>query len=95
MGIFRENLMKTLISIATIATIAFFTVEFRPSRSPSLIKSITKPECTIKGNIAFNNGNKVYHLPGMEDYESTVIDPAKGEKWFCTKSEAIANGLFN
>ncbi|HHP7229822.1 MAG TPA: hypothetical protein ACFCUY_03060 [Xenococcaceae cyanobacterium] len=84
--------MKTLITIATMATIAFFTIEFSPSRSPSLIKSVTKPECIIKGNISFNKGNKVYHLPGMEDYESTVIDPAKGEKWFCTESEAISSG---
>jgi hypothetical protein len=28
----------------------------------------------------------------MEDYESTVIDPQSGEKWFCTESEAINNG---
>jgi hypothetical protein len=28
----------------------------------------------------------------MEDYENTIIDPMKGEKWFCTESEAIANG---
>jgi hypothetical protein len=75
-----------------IAVIAFFTIESHPSRSPSLIKSVTKPECTIKGNISFNNSNKVYHLPFQEDYESTVIDPAKREKWFCTESEAIANG---
>ena len=84
--------MKTFSSIATIATIAFFTMELRPSRSPSLIKSFTKPECMIKGNISLNKGNKVYHLPGMEDYESTIIDPAKGEKWFCTETEAIARG---
>ena len=84
--------MKTLITIATMATIAFFTIELRPSRSPSLIKSVTEPECIIKSNISFNKGNKVYHLPGMEDYKSTIIDPVKGEKWFCTESEAIARG---
>jgi hypothetical protein len=28
----------------------------------------------------------------MEDYENTIIDPMKGEKWFCTESEEIANG---
>lgn len=39
-----------------------------------------------------NSGNKLYHLPGMEDYENTVIDPSKEEKWFCTEAEAIANG---
>lgn len=39
-----------------------------------------------------NTGNKIYHLPGMEDYELTLINPTKGEKWFCTESDAIANG---
>ena len=53
---------------------------------------VNKPGCNIKGNISHNTGNKVYHLPGMEDYESTEIDPAKGEKWFCSESDAIANG---
>ncbi|WP_449240187.1 hypothetical protein [Coleofasciculus chthonoplastes] len=28
----------------------------------------------------------------MEDYQSTIIDPAKGERWFCTESEAIESG---
>ncbi|AHJ28062.1 hypothetical protein NSP_17280 [Nodularia spumigena CCY9414] len=37
-------------------------------------------------------GSKIYHLPGMKYYESTVINPAVGERWFCTESEAIANG---
>lgn len=63
-----------------------------PNRSPSPITSITKPKCTIKGNISQNTDSKIYHLSGMEDYESTVIDAARGEKWFCTESEAIANG---
>ena len=48
--------------------------------------------CNIKGNISIGTGNKIYHLPGMEDYEITVIDPDTGERWFCTESEAIANG---
>jgi hypothetical protein len=54
--------------------------------------AIANPECTIKGNISVDTGNKIYHLPGMEDYESTVIDPNKGEKWFCKELDAIANG---
>ena len=55
-------------------------------------KFVNKPGCNIKGNISHNTGSKVYHLPGMEDYESTVIDPTKGERWFCSESEAIASG---
>jgi len=48
--------------------------------------------CNIKGNISWNTGNKLYHLPNMEDYATTNIDVSKGEKWFCTESEAIASG---
>ena len=48
--------------------------------------------CNIKGNIPWNTGNKLYHLPNMEDYATTNIDVSKGEKWFCTESEAIASG---
>ena len=50
-----------------------------------------KPECLIKGNISVSSGKKWYHLPGMEDYEKTRIDPLKGEKWFCTEEEARKN----
>ncbi|MEC4991342.1 MAG: cold shock domain-containing protein [Oscillatoria sp. PMC 1068.18] len=88
----QKSLLKTIVGVLILAGIALFTMQFNPSRSPSLITSIAKPECIIKGNISISTGNKIYHLPGMEDYESTVIDPAKGERWFCTESEAIANG---
>jgi cold shock CspA family protein len=88
----KRGLIKTVISIGTIAVIALVVREFSSSRSPSTVTSITEPGCTIKGNISIGTGNKVYHVPGMEDYESTVIDPTKGERWFCTESEAIANG---
>lgn len=88
----KRGLMEIAMSIGIMAVIALFVMQFSPSRSPSPVTSITKPECTIKGNISIDTGNKIYHLPGMEDYESTVIDPTKGEKWFCTESEAIEDG---
>lgn len=88
----KRGVLETVVGIGIIAVIVVLTKEFSPSRSPSPITSIAKPECTIKGNISIDTGNKVYHLRGMEDYESTVIDPASGERWFCTESEAMANG---
>lgn len=88
----KPGLPKTFIGVPIVFILALFIIEFYPSRSPSLIQSITKPECKIKGNISINTGRKLYHLPGMEGYNSTVIDRTKGEKWFCQESEAIANG---
>lgn len=72
--------------------IAIFINEMRASKSPSLISLLTKPECNIKGNISVESGHKIYHVLGAEDYESTIIDLSKGERWFCSESEAIANG---
>lgn len=48
--------------------------------------------CVIKGNISFDTGEKIYHLPDQEYYDATEINPAYGEKWFCTEEEAESNG---
>ncbi len=88
----KRGLLGTVVGMIIMGVISLSAIEFTPSRSPSPIASITKPKCTIKGNISQNTDSKIYHLSGMEDYESTVIDAARGEKWFCTESEAIANG---
>ena len=50
-----------------------------------------QPGCQIKGNIN-SEGVKIYHLPGGNSYEQTVISTEKGERWFCSEQEAIANG---
>lgn len=89
----REDKLNKIYSYMVILlAIAFLVIEFNPRSFLSPIQLITKPECIIKGNISLDTGNKIYHLRGMEDYESTVIDSFKGEKWFCSESEAIANG---
>lgn len=51
-----------------------------------------KEGCDIKGNIGYESGEKIYHLPGQEFYNETTINPGYGERWFCTEEEAIANG---
>lgn len=48
--------------------------------------------CTIKGNISVNSGEHIYHVPGQEYYDQTVITPSKGERWFCSEAEARAAG---
>jgi micrococcal nuclease len=47
--------------------------------------------CVIKGNIN-SKGDKIYHMPGGKYYEATVIEPEKGERWFCSEAEAVAAG---
>jgi hypothetical protein len=88
----KSSALKSLINIVINIAVVLMVVEFSRNLFPALISSVTKPGCVIKGNISVNTGNKNYHLPGMEDSENTIIDPMKGEKWFCTESEAIANG---
>ncbi len=48
--------------------------------------------CDIKGNISIDTGEAIYHVPGQEYYDATVIDEAFGERWFCTEEEAVAAG---
>ncbi len=48
-------------------------------------------QCVIKGNIS-SKGERIYHVPGGPYYDATVIDTAKGERWFCTEAEAVAAG---
>ncbi len=48
-------------------------------------------QCRIKGNIN-RKGGRIYHAPGDKWYGQTRIDPAKGERWFCSEAEARAAG---
>ena len=48
--------------------------------------------CKIKGNISLNSGKRIYHIPGDPDYSDTRISTSRGERWFCTESEARAAG---
>jgi micrococcal nuclease len=53
---------------------------------------VTPPAgCRIKGNIN-SAGQKIYHVPGGRYYDKTVIEPEKGERWFCSEEEAVAAG---
>lgn len=47
--------------------------------------------CKIKGNIS-SKGVHIYHMPGQRDYERTGIRPEKGERWFCSASQARQAG---
>lgn len=50
------------------------------------------PPCDIiKGNISAN-GRKLYHAPGMANYNQVKIDESKGEMFFCSEQEAVDSG---
>ena len=48
-------------------------------------------DCAIKGNVN-GRGERIYHVPGQQHYRETRIDPARGERWFCSETEARASG---
>lgn len=92
------KLLETIIGVSGVVIALILTFESKPavefarnSFSPFQISG-AKPDCSIKGNISISSGKKLYHLPGMEDYESTNIEAVHGEKWFCTEAEAISKG---
>ncbi len=47
--------------------------------------------CLIKGNIAYGT-TRIHQVPGGRYDVRTRIDPSKGERWFCTETEARAAG---
>jgi uncharacterized repeat protein (TIGR02543 family) len=46
----------------------------------------------IKGNVSYNTGERIYHMPGCPHYNDTVINAKYGERWFFTESEAQEAG---
>lgn len=53
---------------------------------------VTTANCDIKGNVSISTGERIYHVPGGRYYNSTVINPRYGERWFCSEEEAINAG---
>lgn len=63
------------------------------SPTPPTTNAVSAPSssCLIKGNISAS-GEKIYHLPGCGSYAKTQIDEGRGERWFCSESEAQTAG---
>lgn len=57
-----------------------------------LPRELYDSSCNIKGNISYNSGERIYHLPGQMDYWQTKISRSNGERWFCSEAEAKAAG---
>ena len=47
--------------------------------------------CDIKGNLS-PTGEKIYHVSSTLWYERVIVNPARGERYFCTEAEAQQNG---
>ena len=96
--VFLIGLGISLISPATnFVRSQFVKTSKQTSPSPAIpvnspIAATANQNCTIKGNISISTDDRLYHLPNMRDYAITNIDETKGERWFCTESEAISNG---
>ena len=70
-----------------------FVTPWEWRRGKRLTKSDVPPpwDCPIKGNIN-SKGERIYHVPGGRWYGRTMIDPGRGERWFCTEDEARRAG---
>jgi endonuclease YncB( thermonuclease family) len=61
------------------------------SRGANAGISPASDNCLIKGNIN-REGERIYHTPRSNNYQQTIIDERRGERWFCTEREAIDAG---
>jgi micrococcal nuclease len=53
----------------------------------------TDPKCVIKSNIDLATGKRYYHLPKCRHYGQIVLDADRGERFYCTEKEAVADGF--
>ena len=65
--------------------------DFRAQRWAGAGDDAPDPECPIKGNVN-RDDVRIYHTPWSRSYKRTKINTAKGERWFCTETEALAAG---
>lgn len=65
--------------------------EFRSAKWSAGDQAAPDKDCPIKGNINAE-GERIYHTPYSRHYGRTRVTTAKGERWFCSESEALAAG---
>ncbi len=65
--------------------------DFRAEQWTRAAATAAEPGCPIKGNINAR-GERIYHTPYSRSYAETRINPARGERWFCSEAEAIGAG---
>jgi len=83
----------TLVIISTV--VAFFGAgghEYLPRPVAGSLPNALNPACKIKGNISVASGERIYHVPGQYWYAESRVLPHRGERWFCTETEARTAG---
>jgi endonuclease YncB( thermonuclease family) len=66
--------------------------DWRHAGAWSAASGSAAPEgCAIKGSVNVK-GDRVYHTPESPWYDRIVVDPARGQRWFCDVAEAEAAG---
>lgn len=68
-----------------------FVEPFKWRKGERLTKQAVISQCNIKGNVS-SKGVRIFHVPSGQYYSQTKIDTSKGEKWFCSESEALNAG---
>lgn len=78
-----------LVALALMAAYEYFNGY--PITGEWLTEHTSTSLCNIKGNIS-STGVRIYHVPSGQYYSQTLINTAKGEKWFCSQGEAMLAG---
>jgi hypothetical protein len=84
--------MPIVMLLAGAGGLGYFADEIDVSSVATHVISQVSPSCNIKGNVSINSGERIYHLPGQEHYDETIISTDYGERWFCSEDEARAAG---
>jgi hypothetical protein len=86
-------LFSMLVGAGVVAAGALLTMH--ADEAAEMVKGVStflELGCNIKGNISLNSGEYIFHVPGQEHYDETIIRPSDGERWFCSEADARAAG---
>lgn len=67
--------------------------EKNENRKESIGIGPSDPNCAIKGNVSDTGFGKVYFPPHCANYNKVIVEPAKGERYFCSEKEAEKAGF--
>ena len=94
----RKNVVRSVLPYVAAASLGFggVAVALSPDHGQGAVRatlgSFGATGCNIKGNVSFNSGERIYHVPGQHYYAETRIDGRYGERYFCSEGEARSAG---